>query len=85
MKRIMKMLLCLLAAFGLAAVLAPQTHLIIRWDDGFQIQRKYQLISALGKGIILTVFLFHCKYNYTMRAGFFGTRFLCSGGHQPGF
>ena len=35
------------------------------------------MISAPGKGIILTVFLFLHKLNYTMRARSFGTWFLC--------
>ena len=66
-----------IAQFHFLHELAQQAHLVIRWDDGFQIQRKYQLISALGKGIILTVFLFHRSYNYTIGAGSFGTWFLC--------
>ena len=65
--------------------LTQQTHLVIRCDESFQIQRKYQLISALGKGIILTVFLFHRSYNYTMRARSFGTWFLCFTGLSRAF
>ena len=52
-------------------------HRIVRSYDSFMIQRKFQLISALDKGIILIVYLVHHKYNYTIIAGSFGTRLLC--------